>query len=109
MRQSVEILGADMNAGLVSALLAECLKCLKDKADWNMRKQAAETLAALAASNQVSPDWASDKGGLTISLLVPIAFSGLPLSIHVGACWSIFWVLRRLLAPASAGLQAERC
>lgn len=53
VRQSVEILGAGMKSAFVRALLAESLKCLKHKADWNMRKQAADTIAVLAASTQV--------------------------------------------------------
>ena len=61
VRQSVEILGAGMKPGIVRALLAECLKCLKHTGDWNMRKQAADTLAVLAASTQVASAHPHDK------------------------------------------------
>ncbi|CAL8462244.1 g1775 [Coccomyxa elongata] len=53
MRKSVEILGGDMKPGMVRALITECLKCIKHKSDWQLRKQAADTIAALAASSQV--------------------------------------------------------
>lgn len=53
MRKSVEILGSDMKPGMVRALITECLKCMKHKSDWQLRKQAADTIAALAASSQV--------------------------------------------------------
>ncbi len=53
MRKSVEILGGDMKPGMVRALITESLKCMKHKSDWQLRKQAADTIAALAASSQV--------------------------------------------------------
>ncbi|BDA46105.1 hypothetical protein COCOBI_08-1970 [Coccomyxa sp. Obi] len=53
MRKSVEILGGDMKPGMVRALITECLKCMKSKSDWQLRRQAADTIAALAASSQV--------------------------------------------------------
>jgi len=53
MKRSVEILGSDMKPAVVRALVCESLKCIKNKSDWQLRKQAADTLGALAASSQV--------------------------------------------------------
>ena len=53
MRKSVEILGGDMKPGTVRALITDSLKCMKHKPDWQLRKQAADTIVALAASSQV--------------------------------------------------------
>ncbi|KAK9906850.1 hypothetical protein WJX75_009136 [Coccomyxa subellipsoidea] len=53
MRKSVEILGADMKPTLVLSLISESVKCMQHKSDWQLRKQAADTIAALAASSQV--------------------------------------------------------
>ncbi len=53
MRKSVEILGADMKPAVVRSLITESLNCMLLKSDWHLRKEAADTIAALAASSQV--------------------------------------------------------
>ena len=53
LRQCVEVLGAALAPAAVRSLLLECLNGIKCKADWQVRRQATETLASLAAAIQV--------------------------------------------------------
>ncbi|KAK9821617.1 hypothetical protein WJX81_008503 [Elliptochloris bilobata] len=53
LRQCVEVLGAALAPAAVRSLLLECLNGIKCRADWQVRRQATETLASMVAAIQV--------------------------------------------------------
>ncbi|KAK9807159.1 hypothetical protein WJX73_002203 [Symbiochloris irregularis] len=54
LRSSINLLGAFLEPQIVAGLLKACLKWMKLKDDWQVRKAALETLAALAAALQAA-------------------------------------------------------
>ncbi|KAL0054091.1 hypothetical protein WJX82_003615 [Trebouxia sp. C0006] len=53
LKQCIEILGANLQPRSAQAILDQCLQGIRQKEDWQMRRQAVETFITLAAAVQV--------------------------------------------------------